>query len=111
MHFVNIAAIAVALPELKRVIVAFGNRIIMEENLDKALSRALQAVTLPQELASSIKASAPAMNDTGKAALEYYLKAKDYLREGNWAEYGKALENMEKILMKISGTPEQAEQP
>lgn len=102
---------AVALPELKRVIVAFGNRIIMEENLDKALNRAFQAVTLSQESALSIKASAPDMNATGKAALEYYLKAKDYLREGNWTAYGKALENMEKILMKIDGTPEQAEQP
>ncbi|MDY7038156.1 MAG: UPF0182 family protein, partial [Thermodesulfobacteriota bacterium] len=30
-----------ALPELKRVIVAFGNRLIMEENLDKALSGVL----------------------------------------------------------------------
>jgi len=102
---------AVALPELKRVIVAYGNRVIMEETLNKALSRALQAVTLPKESASSIKASAQDMNDTGKAALEYYLKDKDYLREGNWTEYGKALENMEKILMKIFGTPEQAEQP
>ncbi len=100
-----------ALPELKRVIVAFGNRVIMEENLDKALSRALQAVTLPKESASSIKVSAPDMNDTGKAALEYYLKAKDYLREGNWTAYGKALENMEKILMKNSDTPVQAKQP
>ena len=32
---------AASLPELKRVIVAFGNRLIMEENLDRALSSIL----------------------------------------------------------------------
>jgi hypothetical protein len=35
-------------------------------------------------------------------ALEHYNKAKDYLRQGNWAEYGRELENLEKILKEIS---------
>jgi len=91
-----------ALPELKRVIVAFSNRLIMEENLDKALTSVLGGQILPKQLASP---SIPQTQDTpnlGVLALEHYNKAKDYLREGNWAEYGRELENLEKILKEIS---------
>ncbi len=91
-----------ALPELKRVIVAFSNRLIMEENLDKALTGVLGGQILPKQLASP---SIPQIQDTstlGVLALEHYNKAKDYLRQGNWAEYGRELENLEKILKEIS---------
>ena len=91
-----------ALPELKRVIVAFSNRLIMEENLDKALTSVLGGQILPKQLASP---SIPQTQDTstlGVLALEHYNKAKDYLRQGNWAEYGRELENLEKILKEIS---------
>ena len=83
----------------------------MEENLDKALSTALQAATPQKELPSSIKASAPDMDNMGKAAFEYLREAKEHLRQGRWAEYGKAVENMEKILIKMSGTSGETRQP
>jgi hypothetical protein len=41
-------------------------------------------------------------SNLGALALEHYNKAKAYLRQGNWAEYGRELENLEKILEKIS---------
>jgi hypothetical protein len=91
-----------ALPELKRVIVAFSNRLIMEETLDKALSAVLGGQIFTKQLASP---SIPEIGDTsniGVLALEHYNKAKDYLRQGNWAEYGRELENLEKILEKMS---------
>jgi hypothetical protein len=34
--------------------------------------------------------------------LEQYRKAKDFLRQGKWAEFGKALDELEKILIKFS---------
>jgi len=98
-----------SIPELKRVIVAFGNRVIMEENLDRALSRALGAVPAPKETPSPIEVAAPAdKDDMGKMALQQYRKAKDFLRKGNWTRFGKALEKLEKILLKISGVKEEA---
>jgi uncharacterized membrane protein (UPF0182 family) len=39
-----------ALPELKRVIVAFSNRLVMEENLDKALSSVLDVQISAKQL-------------------------------------------------------------
>ena len=91
-----------ALPELKRVIVAFSNRLIMEENLEKALSSVLDAQILPKQLASPSIPQTLDISNIGVLALEHYNKAKDYLRQGNWAEYGRELENLEKILKEIS---------
>jgi hypothetical protein len=93
---------AAALPELKRVIVAFGNRLIMEENLDKALSSVLGEQVFRKQLASPAIPQTQGISDLGVLALEHYNKAKDYLRQGNWAEYGRELENLEKILKEMS---------
>jgi uncharacterized membrane protein (UPF0182 family) len=95
-----------ALPELKRVIVALGNRLIMEETLDKALKHVLGEPTSPTKVASP---AVPQMTDTrnlGKRAWEHYNRAKSYLRQGNWAEYGKELDALEKILKEISEAKE-----
>jgi hypothetical protein len=40
--------------------------------------------------------------DMGVKALDHYRKAKEHLRNGNWAGYGKELEELEKILLIIS---------
>jgi uncharacterized membrane protein (UPF0182 family) len=95
---------ASALPELKRVIVAFSNRLVMEENLDKALSLVLTGRVPPQAAAASPSmAQAPGISRLGAVALEHYKKAKTYLRDGNWAEYGRELEALEGILREMSG--------
>jgi uncharacterized membrane protein (UPF0182 family) len=90
-----------ALPELKRVIVAFGNRLIMEENLDKALSSVLGGKIFSKQLTSPSIPQARDVSNLGVLALEHYNKAKEYLRQGNWAEYGRELENLEKILKEM----------
>ena len=99
---------AASLPELKRVIVAFGNRVIMKDNLNNALSMALGTATSPKETATLVKAPTADTDRTEKAALEQYRKAKDFLRQGNWAEFGMALEELEKILTKMSVVTEEA---
>ncbi|MBW1769436.1 MAG: UPF0182 family protein, partial [Deltaproteobacteria bacterium] len=86
---------AASLPELKRIIVAFGNRLVMEKNLDKALSGVLTGQIFSKKPASL---SIPQAQDS---------RAKDYLRQGNWAEYGRELESLEKILKEISSITEE----
>jgi hypothetical protein len=90
-----------ALPELKRVIVAFGNRLIMEETLDKALSSVLGLEISPTEFASPLIPQTLDIRNLGELALEHYNRAKDHLRQGNWAGYGKELEDLEKVLKEI----------
>jgi len=94
-----------ALPELKRVIVALGNRVVMEDTLEKALNMALGAVALAKEAAPSpAKAVIADADHMGQMALQHYQKAKAALRQGNWAEYGRALQELEKILVQMSQT-------
>jgi len=93
-----------ALPELKRVIVAFSNRVIMEENLDKALSSIL-GEKLASEVSAGAAPSVPqgeGISDLAVSALKHYNTAKDHLRRGDWAGYGRELESLEKILEIIS---------
>jgi uncharacterized membrane protein (UPF0182 family) len=98
-----------ALPELKRVIVAFSNRLVMEETLDKALSSVLGGQIFTKQLASPSIRQTQDVSNIGVLALEHYNKAKDYLRQGNWAEYGRELENLEKILREISSITKEKE--
>jgi len=91
-----------ALPELKRVIVAFANRISMEETLDKALSSVLGGEISPKELAIPSAKEILKSSDLGGLALEYYNKAKAYLRQENWAGYGEELEKLEKVLREMA---------
>ncbi len=94
---------AASLPELKRVIVAVGNRVAMERTLDLALSRVLGKGI------SSGKTDVPAAtkilesSNLGALALDYYNQAKASLREGDWAGYGEKLEKLEEVLEKIAG--------
>ncbi|MEX1346711.1 MAG: UPF0182 family protein [Desulfobacterales bacterium] len=91
-----------SLPELKRVIVALGNRVVMERRLDMALNRVLAGELALRKAASPPVAVTDEVSDLGTQALQHYNKAKDYLREGDWAGYGRELENLEGILKQLS---------
>ena len=97
---------AASLPELKRVIVAFGDRLVMEENLDMALEAIFGEKITTEQLASPVELPVQVTGEdlSGPAAmaLEHYKKAKDYLKQGNWAGYGSELDKLEKILLNIS---------
>ena len=93
-----------ALPELKRVIVAIGSRVAMEKTLDQALSRALSGRVAYRKDESPISPGTERTSDLGVMALKHYNQAKDYLREGDWAGYGRELKKLENILTQISKT-------
>ena len=89
---------------------AFGNNLVMEENLDNALKSILgeQVIASPEKQAvSPLVTQSGSSANLGKLALEHYRRAKESIRTGNWSEYGKELENLEKILEKMAGEPEE----
>ena len=102
---------AASLPELKRVIVAFGNRLIMEENLDKALNSILDVEIFSKQPASQgiPQIKGEGLSKQGATALDHYNKAKEYLRNDDWTGYGRELEKLEKILKEISGMKKEKE--
>ena len=94
---------AASLPELKRVIVAFGNQVAMEQNLDLALSRVLGKG--PSRVKTDVPGATKLLetSDLGRLALEYYNRAKERLRRGDWAGYGENLLKLEETLERIVG--------
>jgi hypothetical protein len=90
------------LPELKRVIVALGNRVVMEERLDQALNRVLGSEIAPRRDVSQGKTETGETSELNARALEYYYKAKEYLRQGDWAGYGRELDKLENILKQLA---------
>ena len=106
-----LAADKAALPELKRVIVAFGDQVVMEENLELALQRLFggkkELVTTPvAAVASGMKPEAegrkPATPKLAKEAMAIYERAMNLQRQGNWAGYGDELRKLEQVLRQLS---------
>lgn len=91
-----------ALPELKRVIVAHSSLLTMGKTLDEALGNILGRQITTTTEAEQIKPGDKDVYELGQLAYEYYNKAQDNLRQGNWAEYGRELEKLESILNELS---------
>ena len=93
------------LPELKRVIVAFGNAIAMEENLELSLQRIFGGDVAPEKPVQKAAVAVPAtMQNERRTALDalgHYRKAQEYLRQGNWNGYGEELRKMDELLRSI----------
>jgi uncharacterized membrane protein (UPF0182 family) len=94
-----------ALPELKRVIVSFGDHLVMRENLESAIYGVLGMEVPTPESSTPIAAIAPATGAVKAAlaeALKHFEKAKAYSRQGNWAGYGTQLDALEKLLNQMA---------
>lgn len=103
-----LAASQGSLPELKRVIVAFGNQIAMEETFDQSLQRifgsksgeeAPQAKRVPEPESPGARKNLPAQ------ALEHFRRSQEFLRQGNWSGYGEELKQVESLLREMQKTP------
>lgn len=90
------------IPELKRVIVAYENKIAMEETLEEGLSKifGIGAAVKPQENAA-MKSQLPSTQDDQerwKKAAETYNEALRAQRDGDWTRYGEAIRRLGEIL-------------
>ncbi len=93
------------IPELKRVVVAYENRIAMEETLDAALSRIFGDVRVSEEGAVPSKAVLlpAAKEETGlaSAANMHFNAAMQAQRQGNWALYGEEIKKLGEVIRKM----------
>ena len=95
------------IPELKRVVVAHENRVAMAETLDAALaalfSGTASAAPAIAAVDSGAAASRPNVTADNTAALvreagQHYDRAIAAQRAGDWATYGKEMEQLGKVL-------------
>lgn len=98
-----LAADKAGLPELKRVIVAFGDQVVMEENLELALQRLFGGKKTAAAAASTVTTDPKASPATlAKEAMSIYEKATTLQKQGNWAGYGEELRRLEQILKQMA---------
>ena len=98
-----LAADKAGLPELKRVIVAFGDQVVMEENLELALQRLFGGKKSTAAVAGTTTAVSTASPATmAKEAMSIYEKAVNLQRQGNWAGYGEELRKLEQVLKQMA---------
>jgi uncharacterized membrane protein (UPF0182 family) len=92
------------IPELKRVIVAYENQIAMEETLEKALGRIFgQEIKKAREEAIQAvgEARAEGLKPLSDLAWQHLQKARQSLREENWAAFGQSLRDLEQALKQM----------
>ncbi|MCK9362591.1 MAG: UPF0182 family protein [Syntrophales bacterium] len=94
------------LPELKRVIVANGNNIAMEETLDAALRKIFGGGAAKDKKASPETTKPGASSDRtyrqlAAEALGHFLKAQELLRQGNWGAFGEELKKTGELLRNL----------
>jgi hypothetical protein len=106
---VFLQAEAGGLPELKRVIVAAGERIAMEPTLEESIAVIFGVEAPPTEPvigppSPPVPGGALTAEIAGliQEAQQHYDKAQQYLKAGDWAGYGKELDALKAVLDRLA---------
>ncbi len=97
-----------ALPELRRVFVAYGNQIAMEPTLEQSLQRIFGGRGRIGEAGGrpAAEVAPSASRDAGlqgliRKAWEAWSRAQDALRRGDWSSYGEEQRRLEQTLQEL----------
>jgi uncharacterized membrane protein (UPF0182 family) len=94
------------LPELKRVIAAYGDRVVMEETLPAALAALFrESVTTAAPPARAGAAPGGLADERAHEALGHYDRALERLKAGDWGGFGAELDALRPLLEELSGQP------
>src|SRR5437667_140260 len=92
-------------PEMKRVVVAYQNQVVMEETLEAGLARLFGGrVESTAAAAASTGGAAPGNGraaDLARRAAELYQRAVAAQRGGDWARHGEALSQRGEVLRQL----------
>jgi hypothetical protein len=93
------------LPELKRVIAAYGEHVVMRETLEEALAALFVDSTMPTTPASEGSGEGIAARHA-QEALDHYDRAMERLKSGDWAGFGNEIGAMRGLLEGLSRQPD-----
>ena len=95
------------LPELKRVIAAYGDRVVMEETLAEALAALFKgsAPAFPFPGPPAAPRPASSAGPRAREALSHYDRAIERLKAGDWGGFGAELDAMRPLLEQLSQHP------
>ena len=101
-----------SIPEVKRIIVAYNDKIAYEETLADCLislfgTKALNGVsgsetTTPSQSGGEDSAANMSARQLAELVQEYFTKAQNAQKNGDWAKYGEYLDKMEEYLNELT---------
>ena len=91
-----------SIPEVKRVIVAYGDKIAYEKTLSEALDKLFgQGSGKKRPSGSSPDGDGNSQKDLIKKANDAYKNAIEAQKKGEWGDYGKYMKELEETLKKL----------
>ncbi len=90
------------LPELKRVLVSDGERVVMEENLAKALEVLFGKSKVVKETLKPFESSGKSATELIEEAQNYYELIEDSMKKGDWAGIGDSLDRLGNVIDTLS---------
>jgi hypothetical protein len=97
------------LPELRRVIVAYGDQVVMEQTLELALqkifggSKSAEGAPAGLSAASGPLAAAKGYSaGLAREAMSIFERAVNLQRQGDWGGYGEELRKLQQVLKRMS---------
>ena len=96
------------LPELKRVIAAYGDRVVMEETLSAALAALFKdtAPPLPRPAEAAAAGGTGPPDARAREALAHYDRAIERLKAGDWSGFGAELDALRPLLEALGRPPD-----
>ena len=91
------------MPELKRVIAAYGEHVVMKETLAEALSALFTEPSVAPAPGTAVETPGEgAAAKRAQEALDRYRRAMQQLKSGDWAGFGKQMDAMRDLLEDMS---------
>src|SRR5205809_1478828 len=96
------------IPELKRVVVAYLNRVVMEETLEAGLARlfggGVESAPVAAAPGGAARPGDARAADLARQAPDLYPRAVEAQRAGDWARYGEQLTRLGEVLRQLQAT-------
>ncbi|MFC1670021.1 UPF0182 family protein [Spirochaetota bacterium] len=86
------------MPELKRVIVSFNDKIVMEKDLNTAISKIFFEGELFDDEPEVIGSFKQKIKQLSNKAFTHFTRAQGYMRSGKWSKYGEELKKLKDAL-------------
>lgn len=98
-----------SLPEVRRVIVGYGETIVMERTFEEALEKIFgEGIEAPDEERDEPQPGVPGITEDETTqeligrAQDVFNRAQEAQRQGNWAEYGRLIDELNDVLERLS---------
>jgi len=94
------------IPQVKRVVVVYGQQVAMEPTLDGAIARIFAGApsALETQVQQAAQTGTPGQQNLAQQALDLYNRAINAQKTGDWATYGSLLNQLSSVLQQLAAS-------